>query len=181
MFLEKVMMTVARTLAWCGAAVAALSCAAVLTAQGKPDAVDPGSMSGLTAEIRLLRLAVEESSRAQTQTQALGVYLSAQQARLVQVAARLDAARKDLDAASARVARLSMAQAENEEARLRTVKPEDRIQVEAEQRAIKQELDDVRAQEQLARNREAELSQMMQTEDARWADLISRLEQLIKR
>jgi hypothetical protein len=37
------------------------------------------------------------------------------------------------------------------------------------------------AEEQQARSREGELSQAMQLEDARWSDLISRLEQLIKR
>ena len=43
------------------------------------------------------------------------------------------------------------------------------------------ELQNIAFQEQQARAREAELAQMLQTENNRWTDLISRLEQLIRR
>lgn len=57
------------------------------------------SMAALTAAVRQLRVAVEQLARSQQETQALSVYLSAQQGRLVQATQQLDAARKDVDSA----------------------------------------------------------------------------------
>ena len=59
------------------------------------------SMAALTAEVRQLRIAVEEFARTQTETQALGAYLSARQGRLMQTTQQLDAVRKEIDAATA--------------------------------------------------------------------------------
>jgi hypothetical protein len=179
--MEDIMVALSRRLTWSGAAVLTVSCTVALVAQGRTDVTDPGSLAALTAEIRQLRLAVEESTRTQTQTQALGVYLSVQQARLVQVAARLDAARKDLDAASVKSRQMSAALAGTEDALPRVTNPEVRTQLDQEGRAIKQQLESLVLQEQLARSRETELLQMLQVEDARWTDLISRLEQLLKK
>ena len=61
-----------------------------------------GALSALIAEVRQLRQAVEESSRQQGQIQGLSVYLPAQQSRLMQIGAQLDAVRTELAAASAR-------------------------------------------------------------------------------
>ena len=47
--------------------------------------------------------------------------------------------------------------------------------------ALKLELESIYLQDQQARSHEAELSQMMQAENARWTDLISRLERVINR
>src|SRR5688500_4184791 len=63
---------------------------------------DDGSLAALTAEVRQLRVAVEDLARVQAETQALGVYLSAQQSRVQQVSAQLDAARKELETATVR-------------------------------------------------------------------------------
>ena len=52
----------------------------------------------VASEIRQLRVALEESTRRQTETQALGVYLSAQQSRLLQASAKLESARRDVEA-----------------------------------------------------------------------------------
>jgi hypothetical protein len=179
--MEDMMAIVRRRLAWCGAAVVMASGMAAVMAQGRGDAAEAGSLGGLTAEIRQLRLAVEESTRTQTQTQALGVYLSAQQARLVQAAARADAARKELDAIMVRSRAMAVQVANAEDALPRATTPQDRAQLEMQNRALKQELETAGFEEQLVRGREAELAQMLQAEDARWADLVSRLEQLIKR
>ena len=69
---------------------------AALVAQTTAERPD-GSMASLTAELRQLREAVEALTKVQAQTQALGVYLSAQQSRLTQTAARVDAVQKDLE------------------------------------------------------------------------------------
>ena len=95
-----------RRLSWLGAAVLTVTFAAAVMAQGRNDGNDGGaSLAAVTSELRQLRMAVEELTRSQTQTQALGVYLSAQQSRVLQVATRLDSARKDLEGVSIRSSR----------------------------------------------------------------------------
>ena len=159
-------------------ALAALWAVAVV-AQGSTQA-NAGSLAGVTAELRQLRLAVEESTRSQTQTHALGVYLSAQQARLVQITTRLDTARRELDELSLRSNQLTTELASNEEA-LRSAAPELRQELEMGARALKQELATVVPQLQQAQTREAELSQLMQAEEVRWTDLLAKLEQLVRK
>ena len=75
-----------------GVALLVLGHVAIAGAQGKNDVPD-GSMAALTSEVRQLRVAVEELTRSQTQTQALGVYLSVQQSRILQMATRSGLAR----------------------------------------------------------------------------------------
>jgi|SRR5579864_1738657 len=166
------------------AAIAALLItghAVPLWAQDKIDAATPGTLAALTAEVRALRLAVEESTRSQTQTQALAVYLAAQQSRLVQVGGRLDAVRTELAAAAGRFRELtdSLASAQTRLATLN--QPEMRADLEEVVRAFKQQSDRAAEQVQQLTARESELAQMFQTEEARWADLIARLEQTIKK
>jgi chromosome segregation ATPase len=167
---------------WLVAAVVAASNGAVVRGQGAPSVVDPnGGLKELTAEVRQLRLAVEESTRAQGQTQALGVYLTVEQGRVVQVGARMDAARKDREDAEARIRVLARDLAAVQAALSGPIEPEERRAIEVRLRGTKQELDDATAREQQARTREAEISQSLQLEEGRWNDLIARLEQLIKR
>jgi hypothetical protein len=66
--------------------------------QAQPRAEEAGgaSMAALIVEIRQLRAAIEESTKHQSQAQALAIYLSAQQSRMVQLATRLDAVRNEL-------------------------------------------------------------------------------------
>src|SRR5580765_4589457 len=71
---------------------------AALWAQAKTED-SAGSLAALTSEIHLLRVAVEDASRAQTQTQALSVALSAQQSRMLQLNARLDALKREIASA----------------------------------------------------------------------------------
>ena|SRR5206468_2772562 len=159
-----------------------LGCGIVLLAQGRTDATDGGgSLAALTSEVKQLRVAVEESTRSQTQTQALGVYLSVQQSRVLDVATRLDSVRKELDAATAR-SRDIVSQLENVDAPLlRAGEPQERARLEDVTRNLKVEKQRWALQEQQARSREGDLSQTMQLEESRWSDLISRLEQAIKR
>jgi len=160
--------------------VLAAGSAAVVLAQEKNDAPN-GSLAALTAEIRQLRVAVEESTRSQTQTQALGVYLSVQQSRILQAATRLESARKELDAVSLRSREIA-SQLENFQGEIvRVTEPQRRAQLEDANQQLKFEQRRVVEQEQQARAREAELSQALQVEESRWTDLITRLEQLIRR
>jgi hypothetical protein len=154
--------------------------AIAIIAQGRTEP-DPGSLAALTAEIRQLRLAVEDATRSQTQTQALGVYLSAQQSRLVQVSARADAARKELDAVALRSREIGDRLAAVTEGLRDASDQTIRLQLEDAGRELKREQASIAAQQVLLQGREDELSQMLQVEHARWTDLISRLEQLIKK
>ena len=174
------MIPFSRRLSWSVALVLAAGSAAVVLAQEKNDAPN-GSLAALTAEIRQLRVAVEESTRSQTQTQALGVYLSVQQSRILQAATRLESARKELDAVSLRSREIA-SQLENFQGEIvRVTEPQRRAQLEDANQQLKFEQRRVVEQEQQARAREAELSQALQVEESRWTDLITRLEQLIRR
>ena len=174
------MIPFSRRLSWSVVLVFAAGSAAVVLAQEKNDAPN-GSLAALTAEIRQLRVAVEESTRSQTQTQALGVYLSVQQSRILQAATRLESARKELDAVSLRSREIA-SQLENFQGEIiRVTEPQRRAQLEDANQQLKSEQRRVAEQEQQARAREAELSQALQVEESRWTDLITRLEQLIRR
>jgi DNA anti-recombination protein RmuC len=166
------------------AAIAALLIAGnavPLWAQDKIDAPSPGTLAALTAEVRALRIAVEESTKNQTQTQALAVYLSAEQSRLVQVSSRLDAVRTELAAATSRFRELTDSLASAQTRLATVIQPEMRAELEELARAFKQQSDRAADQVRQLTTRESELAQMFQTEEARWADLITRLEQTIKK
>ena len=174
------MIAFSRRFSWSVVLVFAAGSAAVVLAQEKND-VTNGSLAALTAEIRQLRVAVEESTRSQTQTQALGVYLSVQQSRILQAATRLESARKELDAVSLRSREIA-SQLENFQGEIiRVTEPQRRAQLEDANQQLKFEQRRVVEQEQQARAREAELSLALQVEESRWTDLITRLEQLIRR
>ena len=141
---------------------------------------DPGSIGALVAEVRQLRLAVEESTRSQSQTQALGVYLSAEQSRLIQLSSRLDAVRTQLAGVTARSLQAANYLADGRAAVLLHMShavTDGLGMVEM----FKQQADAVADEEQQIRNRESELVQSFQTEEARWIDLVTKLEQLVRK
>lgn len=136
------------------------------------------SMAALTAEIRQLRVAVENLARSQTETQALSVYLSAQQGRLLQARQLLDVARKELDSVTAHN-RDAQAQLIDVQDRLaRVTDRQQRTVLEFEMRATQAEANSTELELQQARAREGDLSLALSREEDRWGDLISRLEQL---
>jgi len=154
--------------------------AGVMWAQAKTDEAG-GSLAALTAEVHQLRLAVEESARQQTQTQGLSVYLSAQQSRMVQLGARLDALRGELNAAAGRAREAARLLTTAQSDLAQSTQPQGRAEVEDSVRFFKQQADAAASQVDQLKSREAELALAMQTEEARWADLIGRLEQLIRK
>jgi len=166
-------------LAWGTAALVIACCATALMAQTAGERPD-GSMASLTAELRQLREAVEALTKVQAQTQALGVYLSAQQSRVTQTAARLDAVQKDLDTAVRRAEQVDAQLTQLNEG-LPNASPSERLAIADAARAVTVEQKGVTAQLQQARAKETELLQALQLEEGRWTDLISRLEQLMAR
>ncbi len=172
-------MQVSKRAAVAAAIVATALCAATLLAQATDPA--PGSLGELTAEIRQLRFAIEQSSRTQTQAQALGIFLSAQQSRILQVTTRLDEARRELGAAAQRAVATSNELARLEEAIPHLADPNERMAVEDRTKSLKLESKNIATQEQQARTHEAEMLQAWQQEEARWNDLIARLQQIAQR
>lgn len=153
--------------------------ATVVLAQGREPA--DGTMAGLTAEVRELRLAVQQLAQTQSQTQALGVYLSVQQSRVLQVSSQLDVARRELDTTASAAADVAAKLADLEEQLPRVSDPGERNAIQGASREMRREQSLLTAREQQARNRELELSQSLQTEESRWSTLISRLEALTQR
>ena len=160
-------------------AICGVIAVAAIRAQGQTEA-GSGSLAGLTREIQQLRLAVEESTRTQSQIQILSVALSAQQSRLMQVANRLDATRRDLDDAIRQTAEanrvLTMFQGDQT-----PPTPEDREEAASLMKMFKPQAEAAAQREQQLRARAAELLQVHQAEEARWTDLVARLEQSVKR
>jgi hypothetical protein len=172
----------ARRLSWFGATVLSVSCVTAVLAQGRSEGTDAAaSLAPLTSELRQLRVAVEAMARSQTQTQALGVYLSVQQSRILQLTTRLDAARKDIEVAVTRSQEITFRLANANDDLPRVTEPKRRTEVEDYIRQLKHEQEKVGVEEQQARARESELSQALHLEESRWTELISRLEQLTKR
>ena len=161
-------------------AVAIAVGATVVFGQGRAEPAD-GSMAGLTAEVRELRVAVQQLAQTQSQTQALGVYLSVQQSRVLQVSSQLDVARRELDSAALRVSDLATRLADLEEELPRVSDTTHRNALQDGIRGMRREHAAISAQEQQTRARELELSQSLQAEESRWSALISRLEALTQR
>lgn len=146
-----------------------------------PQPVATVSLTELTAEIRLLRAAIEEGSRRQSETQAISIYLSAQQSRMVQLSNRLDDVRGELADATAVFQQVQQRASSSQEALERPLRAEERREIEAALPHVKAEVSQAAAAVQQLRSRESELVQALQTEDVRWNDLIGRLEQMIRR
>lgn len=149
------------------------------TPRAAPDLPD-GSLAALTAEVRQLRLAVEDLARNQTETQALGVYLSAQQSRMQQVDAQVAVARRDLDTATLARQDLEAQSADLLAAQARATSPEERARLQDAMAGVKYEQARLDRELQQAGSRENDLSRALQSEEDRWNDLIARLEALAR-
>lgn len=159
--------------------VASVAVGAVVLARGQGAGTDQmGTLAALTNEVHLLRLAVEKSSQAQSQMQAMMVYSSAQQSRLVQVGARSDAAHAAVDAALREAQPLTaMIDRAQNVLNQPNLSADDRRRTEAEVAEIRRQLtlrDEDVAQ---ARAKVVEADGLVQVEVAKWNDLMSRLDQ----
>jgi len=160
--------------------IAIAATAAVTTWAQAPQDMTPASMSTLIGEVRQLRVAVEESGKRQTETQALAVYLSAQQSRLVQISQQLQSTRTELTEVSGQLQQFKTLLT-SMQADATSINPGERQEAEGMMQLFKPQLDQAALKEQQLRAREAELAQALVTEQGRWSDLITRLEQMIKR
>jgi hypothetical protein len=157
------------------------SAAAPLRAQSTQANDSAAAIRELTAEVRTLRLAIERTSQSQLQSQVLGLYLNVQQNRVADATTRLDGFRRELDGLTNAERELAQNAAANDIALTQETDPAKRREFEMQQRSMKQDAERVAAQLQQVRTREAEAYQAEQSEEARWTELVSRLEQLLKK
>lgn len=136
------------------------------------------SMAALTAEVRQLRVAVEQLARSQAETQTLGMTLSAQQGRILQVTQQLDAVRKEIAAAVAGSQGVEARLAGFREEISRVTEPGERAAFEGALRDIEAERSRLELELQQARGRENDLSRTLALEEDRWNDTLARMQQL---
>jgi len=165
------------------AAAAVLAAAAVVTtwAQGLGPS-NAGSLAELTAEVRQLRMVVQEAGRNQSQMQALGIALTAQQSRLQQVGARLEAAQQDLEKAQAASQQLANVFSSAQEARpAQNMSAEERADRAEALKMFREQLDRAQAAENAIRTRIADLTTSFRSEETRWLELVAKLDEVVKR
>ena len=164
------------------ATVGVLACAAVVTtwAQGLGPSTS-GSLAELTAEVRQLKVAIQEAGRSQNQMQALNISLTAQQSRLAQVSARLDAAEDDLQQAVSRTQEAVAVIATAQNAPRPNISAEERAQLAEMVKEFRQQADQAQTRENTARVKRDDLMNAFRAEEARWLQLVARLEEIIKR
>jgi len=140
-----------------------------------------GSLAELTAEVRQLRLVVQEAGRNQTQIQALNISLTAQHSRLSQVSARLDKADEELRVASAKTQEVSGRLSEAQAGLARATTDLDRRTYQILIEEIKPAVDRYVADENQIRTRQMELFNSFRAEEVRWIELVAKLEEILKR
>ena len=166
-----------------GLAVAVLAGAAVVTtwAQGLGPS-NAGSLAELTAEVRQIRVVIQEAGRNQSQMQALGIALTAQQSRLTQVGARLDAAQQDLEKAQVLSQQLASVFNNAQEARpSANISAEERADRAEGLKLFREQLDRAQAAENAIRVRINDLTNSFRAEETRWNELVAKLDEVVKR
>ena len=136
------------------------------------------SLAALTAEVRQLRIAVEELARSQTETQALGITLSAQQARIQQIRQQLDAVRGGIAATGMMTQGFDGRLAGLRDELSRATDRQQRAGIEDAIRAFEADQSQRELELQQARSHENDLSRALALEEGRWNDTLARMEQL---
>ena len=163
--------------------VAVILAAAVVTtwAQGLGPS-NTGSLAELTAEVRQLRMVVQEAGRNQSQMQALGIALTAQQSRLQQVGARMEATQQELEKAQATSQQLAAVFSSAQDARTsQNLSAEDRAGRAEALKMFREQLDRAQAAENAIRTRLSDLATSFRNEEARWLELVAKLDEVVKR
>jgi chromosome segregation ATPase len=161
-------------------AVAVVTVGATFSLRAAPELgqaqVDP--VTALLGEVRALRIAMERSATVSPRLQLTIARLNIEEQRIAQLAAQVDQVRRELTAATLESQKLSEAVAEMENGLQTATDDKVRKGYEYEQVALKGRMSaQARLQEQL-RARENEAEQSLSTEQARWADLNARLDEL---
>jgi chromosome segregation ATPase len=138
----------------------------------------PDVMSALLQEVHGLRVAMEQSAAIAPRVQLTLSRLNIEEQRIAQLSAQVDRARQELTSLGLSLTKMADT-IDQEEKRLPTVADEQqRRQIEADIRGLKQELKGQTASEQAARTRENDAAQTLASEQGRWIELNARLDEL---
>jgi len=165
------------------AAVAVTACIVALGATFALGAAPQGSqpadpLAALLAEVHALRIAMEQNATLAPRVQLTLARLNIEEQRIMQLATQLDRARQDLTGNSLTLRRTSD-ELEEAEKRLQTIVEEKRRRdLELGISDLKTRIKAMAAAEQASRARENDALQALSTEQARWLDLNSRLDEL---
>jgi uncharacterized protein YaaN involved in tellurite resistance len=140
-----------------------------------------GSLAELTAEVRQLRVVIQDAGRSQAQMQAVGISLTAQLNRLNQVSARLDKTEEELRAASARTREAAEIMTAIQSSLARAISAEERAHGQRGVQTAKDEVDRFLEEENRIRQRQTELMAAFRADEARWLELVAKLDEIIKR
>jgi chromosome segregation ATPase len=144
-------------------------------AQSAP-ASDP--QAALLAEVRQLRLAIEEMSSAGARVQLVLGRLQLQEQRLNNMLRRLETVRAELEGMQQEHDNLQRQHLDAEKEAAESTDPKHRVQLEAMGRQFKAQLAGLAARLQQRQTEENTLSADINTEQARWTDFNHRLEEL---
>jgi hypothetical protein len=152
------------------------------SSRAEPREPADGSMAALTAEVRELRMAVQQLAQTQSQNQALGVYLSVQtEPRAAGCRHNSTPHEKSSTPPPSRPTSWPRSWPTSTSSCRAWPIHRKRNAIQGASRGLRREHALLSAREQQARNREQELSQSLQTEESRWSALVSRLEALTAR
>ena len=157
---------------------AALVGVAVLPVIAQTSGGDTSTLSALLVEVRALRVAMERAASTTPQIQLLAARLTVQNERFSRATRDADAVHQELDQIASQTAMFSSRAAQIEEFLGRETDPARVRDLKSDQVGIKAQVEELGAQETRLRGREAELSNVVSAEQAQWAELNRRLDEL---
>ena len=163
-----------------GVLVVVVACAATLAVTAAPQQSAPVAdpMAALLVEVHALRVAMERSGTVTPRVQLTLARLNMEEQRVAQLAGQLEQVRRELSSASRETARLSESIPEVEKTIENAPDERTRQGLEYELKEVKRRVKDQVRVEQDLRAREGEAAQVLATEQGRWIELNSRLDEL---
>jgi DNA repair exonuclease SbcCD ATPase subunit len=138
----------------------------------------PDPITALLSEVHALRIAMEQTATMAPRVQLTLARLNIEEQRIAQLAAQLDQVRRELTVATLESQKLADQVPEVEKVLQTATDEKVRKSYEYEHEALKRKLAAQARLEQQLRNRENEAAQAVATEQGRWMDLNSRLDEL---
>ena len=136
------------------------------------------AVAALLAEVRQLRIAMERSVTVAPRIELLGTRVAAQSERVSRASRDFDGVRQELDAVATNIASTTARMQDLEQMLSRATDPEQRNVFEQETRDLTRLIEEQTALEQRLRVREADLANALTVEEAQWAELSRRLDEL---
>ena len=156
----------------------AIAAAVSLPVFAQSGASGTDTLSALLVEVRALRVAMERAATTTPQIQLLAARLSVENERLARLTHDADSARQELERVVAVSAGLTARSGEFEEMLSREADPARQRDIRQEQAATKMQLEELAGRELRLRARDMELSNLAAAEQAQWAELNRRVDQL---